>query len=467
MARDAFTALQIWNDQDLKIQGPPTSTPGLYHGVFYYYLLAPLYGLGKGDPRIVAFFLSFLNSLTLIPVMLLTKDLFKSSKLTILAGFLFAISFEAIQYGSWISNPSPAILTVSLFFYFLRLWQKGKSIGLYLATIFAAVSAQFQFFLIYLILLIPVFAFIFKIKVTLKQSVNCLALIFLGLSIFLISAFKFKTIEMIASGFLSIAASTQIDFRPTFSASLLNYLDRYSEIFIYNFFPTNVFLGGLLAILVLLFLRKEKLILFILFSNFPVFLFGGHSNTYVNVGLFSGAILAVVNLIRFTVKWNKLFTVVLITLIFSSNLYAIYKNAPLGQIILVIPNDMVLKNQMKLIDFTYEKAAGQQFSINTLTLPLWINTTWVYLYSWYGQKKYGYVPKFYGHDQIGLLGDKVLEQIDKPLSKTFFIIEPHIGIPDNIYQLEIGSEDSKSEVISEEKFGDLIVQERKSINEQN
>ncbi|MBI3103944.1 hypothetical protein HYZ05_03305 [Candidatus Daviesbacteria bacterium] len=465
MARDAFLALQIWNNFDLKIIGPPTSTPGLFHGPLYYYLLAPLYGLGKGDPRVAAFFLSFLNSLAVIPIMLLAKDLFKNLKLVILAGALFALSFEATQYGPWLSNPSPAVLTVVLFFYFLRIWQKGKLSGLYFAALMAVFSFQFQFFLIYLLLLIPLFGYIFKIKLNLRQIFISLLIIFLGLGTFIISAVKFKTVQSIFSGFLNITTSSQIDFRSQFSDLLLNYIDRFTEIFIYNFFPTNVFLGGLLAILVLLFLRKGKFILFILFSNLPIFIFGGHSNTYVNVGLLSGAILAVINLIKLTAKWSKLFPAILIGVIFSSNLYAFFKNAPLGQIILVIPNDMVLKNQMKLIDFTYEKAEGQSFSINTLTLPLWTNTTWAYLYSWYGQKKFGYLPKFYGHDQIGLLGNKVLEKVDKPLDKTFFIIEPHVGIPDNIYHLEIGSEDSKSELISEEKFGDLRVQERKPINE--
>lgn len=465
MARDAFLALQIWNNFDLKIIGPPTSTPGLFHGALYYYLLAPLYGLGKGDPGIVAFFFSFLNSLTVIPIMLLAKDLFKNYKFVILAGFFFAISFEATQYGPWLSNPSPAVLTVVLFFYFLRNWQKGKTSGLYLATLMAVFSFQFQFFLIYLLFLIPIFGYIFKIRTDFKQKTASLLIIFLGLSTFIIAAVKFKTIQTILAGFLNITSSSQVDFRSQSGDLLLNYIDRFTEIFVYNFFPTNVFLGGLLAIAAVVFLRKQKLILFILFSNIPIFIFGGHSNTYANVGLLSGAILAVVNLIKFTVKWNRLFTAILILLIFSSNLFAFFKNAPAGQIILVIPNDMVLKNQMKLIDFTYEKAKGQPFSINTLTLPLWTNTTWAYLYNWYGKNKYGYLPVFYGHDQIGLLGNEVLKKVENPLDKTFFIIEPHIGIPDDIYQLEIGSEDSKTEIISEEKFGDLRVQERKPINE--
>ncbi|MBI2334411.1 hypothetical protein HYU96_01285 [Candidatus Daviesbacteria bacterium] len=461
MARDAYAAKQIWQG-DLKIQGPPTSTPGLYHGPLYYYLLAPFYGWGGGDPRVPAFFLAFLNSLTVIPIMLLAKDLFKSTKLALLGGFLFAISFESFQYGPWLSNPSPAYLTVALFFVFLRSWQKGKISGLYLATVAALVSAQFQFFLIYLLFLIPVFGYLFKIKTYFKQKFIAIFITLFGLSPFFIAALKFHTFQNITGGFLSIATAGQIDFRSQFSELALNYLDKFSEIFIYNFFPTNVFLGGLLALASLIFLKKQKIILFFLFFNLPIFIFGGHSNTYANLGLVVGAILAVLNLTATIPKSTK---ILLIFLIISSNLFAIFKNGPLGQIILVIPNDMVLKSELKLIDETYQKAAGQPFSINTLTLPLWTNTTWNYLYSWYGQKKYGYAPKFLGHNQVGLPGANDLEKIDQPLEKTFFIIEPHVGIPDDIFNLEIGAEDSKTDLIEETKYGDLKLQFRKPKNE--
>ena len=168
MARDAYEAEQIWKNHNLKILGPPTSTPGLYHGVLYYYLIAPFYSLSQGDPRAVAIFLSFINSLVIIPIVLLAKDLFKSNKWAYLAGFLFVVSFEGTQYAPWISNPTPAALTIALFFLFLRLWQKGKNYALYFAVFSAALSIQFQFFLIYLFLLIPIFGILFKIKIGTK-----------------------------------------------------------------------------------------------------------------------------------------------------------------------------------------------------------------------------------------------------------------------------------------------------------
>lgn len=465
MARDAFISLQIWQG-DLKIQGPPTSTPGLYHGPLYFYLLAPFYGLSGGDPRAAALILSFLNALVASPIMLLAKDLFKSSRMAFLAGLLYAVSFESTQYGPWLSNPSPAVLTVILFFYFLRLWQKGKIFGFYLATLAAILSAQFQFFLIYLLFLIPVFGYLFKIKTNFNQKITAFLITLLGLSPFFIMALKFGNLQNFTGGFFNIATSGQIDFRPQFGELLINYLNKYSELFIYNFFPNTVFLGGVLALAVLPFLKNQKIILFYLFSNLPIFIFGGHSNTYANIGLVTAAILAVINLIIFVSKKNKLFASLLIFLILISNLYALIKNNPLGQVILVIPNDMVLKSELKLIDETYQKAGGEPFSINTLTLPLWNNTTWSYLYSWYGQKKYGYLPKFLGHDQVGLLGANTLEKIEEPQDITFFIIEPHVGIPDDIYNLEIGAENSKTELISETKYGELKLQFRKPINDQ-
>lgn len=460
MARDAYEAKQIWQDFNLKILGPPTSTPGLYHGVLYYYLIAPFYLLGQGDPRVVAVFLSLLNALVIIPLMLLARDLFKSGRWAYLAGFLFTVSFEATQYGSWISNPAPAVLTVALLFLFLRLWQKGKKYGLYWAMIFAAASVQFQFFLIYLFVLIPIFAILFKIKTKPSVILRAVLIGFVGLINFFIAAFKFKTFGNILGGFVNIGTAGQLDFRPQFSDSLINYLNRFAEIFIFNFYPTNVLWGGLFSIIVLFFIRKEKLLLFFFFSNLLIFIFGGHSNIYANVGLAVPAILSVLVLLKVIWKVDKRIFFIIFLLSLISNLSAIFKYNPGGQIILVIPNDMNLKNELALVDQTYKIADGKPFSINSITLPLWTNTTWAYLYSWYGQKKYGYVPSFYGHDQVGLLGVDSLKRMEKPERISFLIIEPTEGIPNQFYQQDLDTENSKTKLTQEINYGSIKLQVR-------
>ena len=65
-ARGAVISQQILKG-DIKIQGPPASTPGLYHGVFYYYLLAPAYAFGN-NPINAAYWIAFLNALTVFIV---------------------------------------------------------------------------------------------------------------------------------------------------------------------------------------------------------------------------------------------------------------------------------------------------------------------------------------------------------------------------------------------------------------
>lgn len=462
MARDAFEAQQILHG-DLKILGPPTSTPSLYHGVLYYYLIAIPYGLGQGDPRIVAIFLSLISSLTIVPIFLLAKDLFKSIRWAYISAMLFAVSFEAVQYGPWLSNPSPAILTVALFFYGLLLWKKGKVFGLYLATASAALSTQFQFFLIYLFLLLPIFKYLFKIKTNLRQAGFALLIALLGLLSFVIATLKFQSLGPAFAGFFNISVSIQVTFRIQFTDLILNYVDKMSDLFVNNFFPSNVFLGGLLGVGILYVLRKHPFILFCLLSNFPIFIFGGHTNTYANIGLVTPAILGILVLLRNLWKVNYLLPITLLLLIVVSNVYTIFKVGPRGQVMLVIPQDMVLKNQLKLIDKTYQLASGEQFSINTITLPFWINTTWAYLYSWYGFKKYGYVPYYYGRDQIGLLGADILQKIDKPLEKSFFIIEPHEGIPVHLFGGEQEVESGKTKLISEESFGSLKLQVRQPL----
>lgn len=464
MARDAFVAEKIWENHDLKIIGPPTSTPGLYHGVLYYYLIAPLYGLSQGDPKVVAVALSVLNTLAAVPIYLLAKSIFRSCSWGIIASLLYAVSFEATQYGPWVSNPSPAMLTIPWFFYSLwLLYQKNKA-GLPLAAFFAALSTQFQFFLIYLFVVMFLFIMIFKIKITFKQLALAMLIGLLVLGTFVVSVIKFNSWQTIISSFAGIALSKQFDFRIQFTELLFNYINRFADIFINNIFPSNVFIGGVIGFVTLYLVRKNKFIIFCLLSNVLIFIFGGHGSNFTNIGMITPAILAFILLLQKIAMSNMILAGLILMAVILSNINMIFNVAPRGQLSLVIPKDMVLKQQLMLVDKTYEMANGQPFSINSLTLPLWTNTTWAYLYQWYGKDKYGYLPSFYGRDQIGLEGDYVFQKISQPLDVSFYIIEPLDGIPPSFAKQELEEENSKTNLISEVKYSSLILQIRKPIS---
>ena len=95
-ARDAFVAQEIVNG-DLKILGPPASTPGLYHGVFYYYLIAPAYLVGQGNPLIAAYWIALLNALGTIVVFLLAYTFTRKKS----AGFLAAVCGARVVADVW------------------------------------------------------------------------------------------------------------------------------------------------------------------------------------------------------------------------------------------------------------------------------------------------------------------------------------------------------------------------------
>src|SRR5258708_928169 len=131
-ARDAVNALEIVHGH-LKIFGPSASQPGLFHGVFYYYVLAPFYAIGKGSPIIASYGIAFINSLTILIVFCLTYLMTKKRGTALIAAFLFAISFEATQYATWLSNPTLGIVTVPLIYLGLWIWIQplGKTTAKY------------------------------------------------------------------------------------------------------------------------------------------------------------------------------------------------------------------------------------------------------------------------------------------------------------------------------------------------
>src|SRR3989344_5369865 len=74
-ARDGYSALEIFKG-DLKIIGPTTAFEGLHHGVLYYYIIAPFYGLGNMSPEIVAALMRGLNALGIFLIFLISRILF-------------------------------------------------------------------------------------------------------------------------------------------------------------------------------------------------------------------------------------------------------------------------------------------------------------------------------------------------------------------------------------------------------
>jgi hypothetical protein len=111
-----------------------------------------------------------------------------------------------------------------------------------------------------------------------------------------------------------------------------------------------------------------------------------------------------------------------------------------------------------VVDYTYKSSAGKAFTIVTITNPLFINTTWAYLYEYYGERKFGYEPFWGGKGQAGYPGNLT----EKPFGTEdrYLIIESTIGVPSIYVTKSIYEEDRVSNIVDEKKFGYVTVQKR-------
>lgn len=475
-ARDAINALEIAHGH-FKVFGPSASQPGLFHGVFYYYLLAPAYLIGKGSPVITAYWLAFVNCLSVIVVFYLT---FLMTKKNLFAAFtaslLFAISFEATQYATWMSNPTTSVLTVPLIYLGLWLWTKeNKKWAAILAGVALGLSVQSEIFLIYHTIPLGIWLYLERKKIKRNDFVLFLCSFVASIATMIIAQFKFGLIPTL-NGIKSLAVSSNsgLAYAKSLGDYLVLYLNQAGRIFAFNSYPGNIgYGGGFIFALIFISLYKvvkskekaspELLLSIWLLSHLSVVTVGGTSTPFLMVGI--GPAVSIIIAYYISSWWksgHKLFFVIALLILVFGNLSLIVRENKNGATLFSIQKDMVLSKQLQAIDYTYQKSNGEKFSINTLTSPLWINIVWSYLYKWYGQTKYGYLPTYHGRDQVGIIDS--LPKDTGGIKNYFLILEPQDGIPSQYLDLTVGEEDSYSRLVEENYFGTLRVQQRINLN---
>jgi hypothetical protein len=469
-ARDALVSQQILAG-DWKILGPPASTPGLYHGVFYYYLLSPSYLIGNGSPIAAAYWIAFLNSLTVFIVFYLTFLLSKKTLPAIVVAVLFAVSFESVQYATWLSNPTIGVWTVPLMYLGLWLWTKEKKWwGAVLTGLGLGLSIQAEVFLLYQLVPLGIWLFLNKKQINKKSVIIFVISLLFSISTMILAEFKFGFRSFSGLYSLTQTGDTVIAAKG-FGDIILLFFNQLGRVFSLNSYPGNVGYGaGLVFVLVIYSLvkygKKESWPIFLtlwLFSHLSVVSLGGTSTPFLLVGIGPAVslLLGIVIYKLFTDNKKVLAVVIFIILLFGSITMNLKQNSK-GSVIFAIQKDLILKKQLAVIDYTYEKGGGKAFSVNSVTSPLWINIVWSYLYKWYGLPKYGYLPVWHGKDQIGQID--ALSKDEGKVGKYFLIIEPMAGIPLQYRQETLDEENYYSKLKDTQFWGEIEVQEREKIN---
>lgn len=475
-ARDAFIVREILSG-DLKILGPSVSgIPGFYHGVLYYYIIAPAYLLGKGNPITVAYWMSFVNALVTFVIFILTKKMFGKLLPATVAALLFAVSYEETQYATWLSNPAMGVWFVTLVYFGLYIWiREKKNIYLSLVGLAFGLSIQSNVSLAYHAVPIGLWLWFYRKYLSRKQLLIAFIPFVIAVSSMLAveAKFGFKSIEGIKHLILS---SGDGGVKVRLGDYLLAYLNQMGDIFANNIFPYVSALGGLMGLgivgkyilnirsKVLTFSLEIKFLLSWILAFLIPAAISGTKVPHIGAGLGVGFIILTAFFIWEIFQKNKTLSLIILIFILMANLSEVIYEGAKGQTIFAIQKDLTLTNELSVVDKTYKEAEGKPFSIGTLTSPLYINTTWSYLYNWYAADKYGYLPYWRGKDQVGSLGNN-LKPAPVGTEKHFFIMEPLRGIPEEFVGYAIGEEEARSKLVERGNYGEIILEEREITNE--
>lgn len=462
-ARDAQRVFDILSAHDLKIVGPETDIPGVFNSPLLYYLLGIIFFLFNYNLNIAALFFILINLLMVFALYYISVILFKEKNIGLIAAFLWILSYEFFSFSRYISNASLMIIgSIILFLGLAILIFKKKNYGLTISVLGLALAVHSNIYLIYLIILYPVYYFIYHFKLSIKTIFLNFILLCGLLGTFVIAELKFKFIGI--TSLLHYGSGQKlVDVFERFS----KYFQKLSEFLYLSFFSFNNFLALLIFIIFLVLVYKvekrrlQLIFLFVwIFSTLPLYAFSsGVLNVHVvNTTIFGAVTILFALSIYYFLKNKKYFTIgiVLIMLIIIGN-YRLLAADNFKGVEMFGGKPFLLSEEKKVIDYTYKAAKNKKYSVCAVTTPLFVNSLWSYLYFWYGKEKYGYMPYWTGQKQVQ--NKSLIPYADKKYDTRFLIIQS--DAPDYAIKATILMEDQISTIEESRKIGETIVQKRK------
>jgi hypothetical protein len=462
-ARDAYVSLSVVSG-DFKILGPP-STFGINHGALPYYIFAPFYIMSK-NPAFLAAVLRIVNVLGVFLLFLIVKNISENKVAPFISAFIFAVSFEQSQYALFLGHPALAVPSVLIFYLGLSyLIFKNKKWGLLLAILGLALAIQFHFSMIVLfgiLLLMMIFFWQSFKKLHLKTYLKSLGILLITLSTYVLAELKFDF--RVTKFFLNILKrDSELRVSNSMSFNNMAYVaERYVGHNISFLYP----LAFLLIIFAAFYLMKKntkafKFLVIWFLGGFLMYFFDSSSQPTYYYGIGSSVAIIIMTSIVVTkiYKRSQWFAYSILFLIFISNLTLIRKYNPVGTIAEINAQEgMLLSDELNVLDFIYTSGSKDKYSVYALTIPYKVNTTWSYLFNWYGKNTYSYIPIWGGEAAPGYEGYLPAETAQSELPKTrFTIIEPTRGLPASLIDDFLQEENNFWEAVDRKEFGKFTV----------
>ena len=475
-ARDGYEAYGILHGDFIKILGPGTDIPNLFSGVLWYYFVAFLQLIGGNDPIAIGILLTIIIFGTLPMCWYLAYRLFNDRLIAYSTVLIYSFSVLFQLSTRWISNPVLGFIITPFLLYFLwEFLEKQRKKDVFITALLFGILIQSNLGNLIFLLLIPIYTLVFKVRVKSLNLPIFLLGLFLPLSSFLLAEIKFGGRGLISTISFFTKGQSSYVFSLQYPAEVIG---KFSDLLTTSILPVHKLIAFAVIFLLIISIalsnktrkdigKNKKPLAFLLIwllniALFKLFMTAMSNSLYVVLPSVLALTILFSYLLTRVFKNKWIITLFVLTIIGSQLLinytWISYKKNPFSS-----QDKTTYQIEKEIIDYTYKSSGYRPFSITTITVPLYINTTWDYLYTFYGNNKYRYAPFWAGRDQKGYLG-KLDSQKDKT-EYRYLIIEPQV--PEKFIFDESLNEDNYSEIIEKKQIGQFTVEKRKSKNYSN
>lgn len=425
--RDGLVIWDLIHKGELFLIGPTTGLSGIFRAPYYYYLIAPFYFIGRGNPIVPAFFLVATSTFAIYLIYRLGEKI-HSRPAGIIAALISSFSFYIAMAARWLSNPTPMlVLSMILAWAMINVLERKKwawpvislVVGL---SLFSFGSAGELFYVpavgIFLIWTLITQGYGKKSSLdpkTIFISATLFVLTFLPLVVFDLRHDRILT-HNITETFLTEKSFTM----PT------KFLINLRTEFYYDVFTNKIFDSRgkreiyALSFVALWFLfslpkliKNKKYLIIVILLTAPIVglcFYQGNDTVlydYYMTGYYMIFILlfAIVLADIWKYKIGKLFVLYFFYLFLSMNLSILIPRIKSDT---NAEGSLYFANQKQAIDWVYKDADGHDFNVDVYVPPV-IPYAYDYLFQWLGTYKYNKLPNI---ENVSLL--YTLYEIDPP-----------------------------------------------------
>jgi len=453
--RDGLVIWDLIHNGKFFLIGPTTGIAGVFRGPFYYYLIAPFYLIGNGNPIYPSIFL-VLTSVVAIALLYPLGPKSLNYEIGIFAVILAAFSYRIVMASRWLSNPTPMLLLSVILLCAMFKVLDGKKWAWPIITFTAGLSL-FHFGSAGEVFYFPailIFAIWQHTKLPDKKNliISIIAFIITFLPLVL---FDLKH-GFIESRNIQKFLFTDKSFALPSARFIQDKLDFFSDVFSNKIFISlydkeKLIMASALLLFVFFISRlakskefKTTLLVFVTPLVGLTFFQGNFGNIYdyYLTGYYLIFILLIAALlgILWTSITGKVLVVIFLYLFLSNNLRGVWST------ITDKADDntsVAFVNQKKALDWVYTNAGGKVFDVDVYVPPV-IPYAYDYLFQWLGNTKYGKLPS--------------LQQV--PLLYTLYEVDtPH---PERL-DAWLARQKGIGKIESEQTFGGITVQRRTRI----